>query len=593
MMKKLNVKKLFKVLKTLIIILIILAIIAVIAYFVWNTFFAKKLTTLSVYKDINNNICGESSETCNIFAFDLIVNGKAKILDTNNYYVLYENETVNLYDIITKETRTIELPNDYDKYELAFDNYTNRLIGIYYYDKKSNINNQETYSTSGFYNLKNNRLLYQDKYNVSLKLISNEYLTATNYDSNNQVYKNDLISVSEEKVVATSTINNMINDFNIHENNAGYFIYEKLSNDQYNFYTQGGKLINEQPIDSKYYSYSDDYLYIYKDYKMQLVQYDINGNIISTKQYNVLDKIEIIAVYENYIVYYQNGQVYLYDVKNNNRTPVLSLKSKPSLESLDIIGSTLILVLYDVDSNSKIELRFNIDDKSIKTINYVDISKIENISITNYENFFLNNSLIYNVNKNYLGAIYSPNLSLEYQISYTIDQVVNKYYDVLFNGLISSTAYITKEDVLKLVNKIFNLKNTDYNNFYNSSLVAEGSISKTSCDLDKCSVSLIISSDDTHTSNSPGYAYKINENNLVDKNHVLNVSFIYIEPSIIDTLTSINLYQKKGGEFLGTYIEANNMVILDYDYLLEKIENKNTLSYTYEFDENNVLIDIR
>ena len=592
MMKKLDLKKLFKFLKTLVIILVILSLIGFLGYYVWNNFFSEKMTTLSVYKDINNNICGESSETCNIFAFDLIVDGKAEILDTNNYYVLYKTDTINLYDILSKETRVIELPNTYDKYELAFDYYTNRLIGIYYYDRVSKINNREVYGMSGFYNLKVNRLLYQDKYNTSLKLISNEYLTATNYDTSTQTYKNDLISVSEEKVVATSTVTSAAHDFSIHENDVGYFIYEELPNDEYNFYTQGGKLINEQPIASKYYSYYEDYLYIYKDYKMQLVQYDINGNIISTKQYNILDSIEIIAVYQNYIIYYQGNEVYLLDVTTNNRTPILTLTSKPTLESLDIIGDTLILVLYDVDNNNKIELRFDISDKSVNTINYIDVSKIEDISLTSAETLFIDNSLSYTVAEKYLGAIYNKNLSLEYQISYTIDQVVNKYFNILFNNSFNGIVYITKEDIIYLVHKIFNLSSTNYDSFYNSSLVIEGSMVKTTCDLEKCSISLAISADD-NTSSKPGYAYKINEDTAVAGGHLLNVSFLYVEPLTLGTLTTINLYQQKDGELLGSYIDSNNLAIYSYDYLLEKLENKNTLSYIYEFDENQVLIDIR
>lgn len=592
MMKKLDLKKLFKFLKTLVIILVILSLIGFLGYYVWNNFFSEKMTTLSVYKDINNNICGESSETCNIFAFDLIVDGKAEILDTNNYYVLYKTDTINLYDILSKETRVIELPNTYDKYELAFDYYTNRLIGIYYYDRVSKINNREVYGMSGFYNLKVNRLLYQDKYNTSLKLISNEYLTATNYDTSTQTYKNDLISVSEEKVVATSTVTSAAHNFSIHENDVGYFIYEELPNDEYNFYTQGGKLINEQPIASKYYSYYEDYLYIYKDYKMQLVQYDINGNIISTKQYNILDSIEIIAVYQNYIIYYQGNEVYLLDVTTNNRTPILTLTSKPTLESLDIIGDTLILVLYDVDNNNKIELRFDISDKSVNTINYIDVSKIEDISLTSAETLFIDNSLSYTVAEKYLGAIYNKNLSLEYQISYTIDQVVNKYFNILFNNSFNGTVYITKEDIIYLVHKIFNLSSTNYDSFYNSSLVIEGSMVKTTCDLEKCSISLAISADD-NTSSKPGYAYKINEDTAVAGGHLLNVSFLYVEPLTLGTLTTINLYQQKDGELLGSYLDSNNLAIYSYDYLLEKLENKNTLSYTYEFDENQVLIDIR
>ena len=592
MMKKLDLKKFFKFLKTIVIILVILSLIGFLGYYVWNNFFSEKMTTLSVYKDINNNICGESSETCNIFAFDLIVDGKAEILDTNNYYVLYKTDTINLYDILSKETRVIELPNTYDKYELAFDYYTNRLIGIYYYDRVSKINNREVYGMSGFYNLKVNRLLYQDKYNTSLKLISNEYLTATNYDTSTQTYKNDLISVSEEKVVATSTVTSAAHNFSIHENDVGYFIYEELPNDEYNFYTQGGKLINEQPIASKYYSYYEDYLYIYKDYKMQLVQYDINGNIISTKQYNILDSIEIIAVYQNYIIYYQGNEVYLLDVTTNNRTPILTLTSKPTLESLDIIGDTLILVLYDVDNNNKIELRFDISDKSVNTINYIDVSKIEDISLTSAETLFIDNSLSYTVAEKYLGAIYNKNLSLEYQISYTIDQVVNKYFNILFNNSFNGIVYITKEDIIYLVHKIFNLSSTNYDSFYNSSLVIEGSMVKTTCDLEKCSISLAISADD-NTSSKLGYAYKINEDTAVAGGHLLNVSFLYVEPLTLGTLTTINLYQQKDGELLGSYIDSNNLAIYSYDYLLEKLENKNTLSYIYEFDENQVLIDIR
>ena len=115
---------------------------------------------------------------------------------------------------------------------------------------------------------------------------------------------------------------------------------------------------------------------------------------------------------------------------------------------------------------------------------------------------------------------------------------------------------------------------------------------KTTCDLEKCSISLAISADDT-TSSKPGYAYKINEDTAVAGGHLLNVSFLYVEPLTLGTLTTINLYQQKDGELLGSYLDSNNLAIYSYDYLLEKLENKNTLSYTYEFDENQVLIDIR
>ena len=142
------------------------------------------------------------------------------------------------------------------------------------------------------------------------------------------------------------------------------------------------------------------------------------------------------------------------------------------------------------------------------------MSKIEDISLTSAETLFIDNSLSYTVAEKYLGAIYNKNLSLEYQISYTIDQVVNKYFNILFNNSFNGTVYITKEDIIYLVHKIFNLSSTNYDSFYNSSLVIEGSMVKTTCDLEKCSISLAISADD-NTSSKPGYAYKINEDTAV------------------------------------------------------------------------------
>ncbi len=582
-----------KILKLLFFISII--IIIVFGIFYGKDFILKdKLYTLSIYKDEYNNICGIETETCNVFAFDIITDGKATLLDSNNNYILYKDETINIYDIFSKNVNKLQLPNNYTKYELAYDTYTNRLMGVIYYDKLSKINNVDIYGVSGFYNIKNNLILYQNRFNTSLKIISNEYLSVTNYDSKTNLFENSLVKLAEEAVVAKSGVTNKINNYEIYENSKGYFIYENIDSDNYNIYGQNGKIITETSVNKTLYSYKDEYLYVYIPSNMQLVQYDVLANIISTRQYNVLDKLEIIALYKNYSIYYQNEKVYIQDLENDYKNVLLDLSSKPDLLELKEENDILYITLYDNINKNKIEIQFNLNTKNISVLNLLNIELISDIKLSTSEltDFFTNNNLVAYTNNTYLGSLYNKEVNINYQIIYTINRVVDKYYNILFNNTMYGSINISKKDIITLVNKIFNL-GSNYDEFYNSySLILNAKLVDIVCDKDNCNIKIKLNNNISDVYNKPGFANLIIENKKEGNHTIIKNSFVYIEPVVSNDLILIKVYDNRGGNELGSYIEDKDMVVYSYDYILEKIENKNTLSYTYEFDENNALISI-
>ena len=132
---------------------------------------------LNVYKMNDGTIClvSEASDSCSELAFQIETeNSDAKLVavDSNNLFVLLDDNGLKLYNIEAKEITAVSLEDTYSDYAIYLNNDQDKVIGIVYTTSTGKV---------GYYNVSLNQKLYDDKYNS--RVVPNcrhEYRSAQN-----------------------------------------------------------------------------------------------------------------------------------------------------------------------------------------------------------------------------------------------------------------------------------------------------------------------------------------------------------------------------------------------------------------------------
>ena len=259
----------------------------------------KKLT---IYKNLDG-YCKLESDTCNMIAYTLDTESEdAKILEfsENNNYMLYQDDSLKIYNFGTKEISKLKLTNtDLETYKLVTNK--DKLIGLIYKDKDTNY--------MGYYDILKYSKMYENKYTTISTSDYEDYLIGiTNIDDK---VNYALLNIREESVEIEDGITNSCNlDFKIYTSNNQKIYIETSSCPEdgiKNIYSNSKKVIVSELKNNNYYSIYNDNIYINDNNNIK--KYDFEGNLLDNK------KIEgFKQLIRNNVIYIENDNLFLYDM---------------------------------------------------------------------------------------------------------------------------------------------------------------------------------------------------------------------------------------------------------------------------------------
>ena len=235
--------------------LIIAALICFCGYLLYDKY---------VVKGNNDNLTIITGEKIKVESVD------AKLIKYNNYYALYQDNGLKLYDFKTNKSQEIKLDievNDDVSFELLRD-------GFIYKDLAKNV---------GYYDIQKNIVMFKNMYNdITVIYPANEYHYNLNDDYKIEPVHNFLLAIKDNKsyVVDITTQKEIIRDMDL-----PYRLYDTYSISQFICY------VETEPYDffltykrkaSEGEGYSDEY-----DFKV----YNNSGELLSSANKNEIFKI--------------------------------------------------------------------------------------------------------------------------------------------------------------------------------------------------------------------------------------------------------------------------------------------------------------
>lgn len=313
-----------KVNKPLIIFLVVflLIILGGSIFFIYQmVFVGSDDNFLNVYKMNDGTIClvSEASDSCSELAFQIETeNSDAKLVavDSNNLFVLLDDNGLKLYNIENQEITAVSLEDTYSDYAIYLNNDQDKVIGIVYTNSTGKV---------GYYNVSLNQKLYDDKYN-NISQIDDNYLNASD-DT-----KNYLLNANEE-------IEELVYE-QIDENDQGVY-YQALSyEDKYYFfeyanesrnvnkiYTNDKEVVLETSLPNYFVSFYEGNLYIVDSNTVK--KYDIDANLLSTSDtYN-----DIKELINNNLIYVNDNKLSLVNIDSNENINILDWRDTYSYDA--------------------------------------------------------------------------------------------------------------------------------------------------------------------------------------------------------------------------------------------------------------------
>ena len=276
---------------------------------------------LNVYKMNDGAIClvSEASDSCSELAFQIETeNSDAKLVavDSNNLFILLDDNGLKLYNIEAKEITAVSLEDTYSDYAIYLNNDQDRVIGIVYTNSTGKV---------GYYNVSLNQKLYDDIYN-NISQIDDNYLNASD-DT-----KNYLLNANEE-------IEELVYE-QIDENDQGVY-YQALSyEDKYYFfeyanesrnvnkiYANDKEVVSETSLPNYFVSFYEGNLYIVDSNTVK--KYDIDANLLSTSDtYN-----DIKELINNNLIYVNDNKLSLVNIDSNENINILDWRDTYSYDA--------------------------------------------------------------------------------------------------------------------------------------------------------------------------------------------------------------------------------------------------------------------
>ena len=260
---------------------------------------------LKVYKSEEDDVLctKKDDDICNKVAFTIYTDDKAEIHDvySSNIVLFKEGNTLKIYDHQTDKTKELKLVTDRKNFELAMDE--DKIVGIVYYNEKDVDEYTTIKEDLGYYNIKEDKKLYEGKGYTDIEQFPKNYLEATiegTEEKDNADYVVALVSGTEEKTYKEEK-GEVCKYFDIEETKKSYFIIEYdgcTGGSTDTIYTKD----LEKIVDNKeMYEYSiyDENVDLYKNNK--LITYDIDGKEIKESKTEIKNVIEIEGGYAFYI----------------------------------------------------------------------------------------------------------------------------------------------------------------------------------------------------------------------------------------------------------------------------------------------------
>ncbi len=260
-------------------IIILLVVVGLLGY----NYLLKGKYVLNVYNDDNNeghycyndDVIGQS---CTKIAFTIKTeskDAKIKTFDDNHFFMLYDDNGLKLYDIKNKQTKKIDLENEYDNYTIVL-NQDKQTIGIIY-----QIRNSNSIYYEGYYNIITNKKMYDNKYvSISPVLVNDKYLEAVeNINGNCKVYLLDS-DLEKEELVMPSKSGLMDISIKTYQGKNLYIGEESTQDGNYiSIYSNKKEIIITDSKDKFDYSVEDGTLYINNNNVIK--KFDFDGKIIN------------------------------------------------------------------------------------------------------------------------------------------------------------------------------------------------------------------------------------------------------------------------------------------------------------------------
>lgn len=251
--------------------------------------------SMTVYKEGDKYCIKREELTCTEAAFTfLVVNNNAVIMDINEEFILYIDGILKIYDIGTKLKYEVNLENTYTDYKLVMND--KKIAGIIYYAGLENYGFRNKYSTSGFYDLVNNKKRFENQYDFFTIISNGNYLVGnkyTSFESNNSINAS-FLEIANNTVLFSENRNdyNKVN-YEIVDNN---FIAVS-EGENYALYSLNGKQITMNALQGLW-TVSKKYLYVVLN--NELLKYDLDGDFISSEDgsniYNLIDSYKVVNV---------------------------------------------------------------------------------------------------------------------------------------------------------------------------------------------------------------------------------------------------------------------------------------------------------
>lgn len=376
----------------LIVLLIIVFVGLLIGAFILGTKFANKEDgvskeqqyTLDIY-EFTYGLCEKESTECKKIDSVPVKTKEAKILTSyeeskdDTYYqvkhILYNDETLKLYNLETKKITETNLKAEYDEYELQMSYDSKEVLGIVLYKDSSDSNDYNAY-----YDIKNQKKLLESQYD-QIYTMRGEYIQVVQ-DQKDIIDRGEFDwDNSVSYVINTKTQQKIITEptaqvsFEVETNKDKvyiYRVYHGLGEPVSAVYNIEGKTLIESINPEKWYHTSDGNVAYVNGNKVERIDY--HGKILSTsKEYQ-----NILHTDEGIILYHDNKNVYITDDKEYNEK-ILEWKKEYYYHSM-LSGywdeyvteeetkpaGYYFIFEYDKNDDSGVEIYFNQETKEIK-----------------------------------------------------------------------------------------------------------------------------------------------------------------------------------------------------------------------------------
>lgn len=348
-------KKTKKKIQILVIIILILIIVGIVTMTIWGNKKEEKGTSLQEQEqtELKNKLpiysCGntlneEKAEGCETVAFEIPTeteNAKVITYDYQNWnFILYDDNGLKIYNRSKKESKKINLENEYDEYNLNMYQDGSDIAGLILKTKLPSEEDTDNYAYK-YYNIEEDKILYDNKYD-SLEPLNEKYIQANDVDANEETKVTlYIMDANQEKEIKTfsdaictrvaghSSGNGIIyekidgcvglNEYKLMTENFVFFT-DSLSTDAFDFDKEGNPYVLENNkvivYDSKgritkTYAVAGEVKHIFYDYYLTVVE-----DKLYIKDYNDFSK-ELGDWGEDYFYHYPISGYYNEDELTN------------------------------------------------------------------------------------------------------------------------------------------------------------------------------------------------------------------------------------------------------------------------------------